>query len=59
MEFYRTLCFKTKQIAEKNKTEIEDYFNDKIVSTQVQQGTDERGNEGYYVSYTIRETLNL
>ena len=48
---YLTLCT-TKKKALKAKKEIEAYFNN-VSKSQILFGVDERGNEGYYVKYTL------
>lgn len=53
MEEYKTLCFKTKKTAEKNKQEIANYFNIPLENCNVLHGIDERKNIGYYVKYFL------
>jgi len=48
---YSTLCT-TKKKAEKSKKDIESYFNN-VSESKILFGVDERGNEGYYVEYTL------
>jgi len=53
MEEYKTLCFKTEKMAHKNKQEISIYFASRFIDSEILQGTDERGNIGFYITYTI------
>ena len=48
---YLTLCT-TKKKALKAKKEIEEYFAN-VSESKILFGVDERGNEGYYVEYTL------
>ena len=48
---YKTLCT-TREKSLKNKRDIEEYFEN-ISECVVLFGTDERGNVGYYVEYTL------
>jgi hypothetical protein len=54
-EIYTTLAFKTKKEADKNAKEIEDYFNERFVNSEVVFGTDERGKKGYQVNYELKK----
>lgn len=55
VEVYDTLAFKTKKIAEKNEQEIRDYFKDRLISSKISTGKDERGNYGFQVIYTLNK----
>lgn len=55
IEKMRTLSFKSKQIAEKNKKQIVDYFGDRILNSSINKGIDERGNNGFYVEYDLKK----
>jgi len=55
VEDYRTLCFKTERIALKNKSDIESYFGERLVKSEVLFGDDERGDKGYYVKYELKK----
>ena len=50
---YKTLSFKTKKQAIKNRNEIVQYFNERITDININEGVDERGNNGYYVYYIL------
>lgn len=54
IETYSTLSFKLKKSAEKNEKEIKDYYSDKLKSSEIIFGKDERGNHGYYVKYHLK-----
>ena len=52
---YRTLCFKTKRIAQKNELEIKQYFKSFLLSSEINEGIDERGKSGFFVQYTLKD----
>jgi hypothetical protein len=52
-ETLRTLVFKTKKEAEKNRIEISIYFDSNYINSSIKKGIDERGNKGYYVEYSL------
>jgi hypothetical protein len=54
-EKYKTLSFKTKAIAEKNKQEIINHFGDRVLNTTILSGVDERGNNGFFVQYNLKK----
>ena len=53
MGTYRTLCFSTHLKATKNQEEINEYFKNKLVYSEIKKGIDERGKSGFYVNYSI------
>ena len=53
MKTYTTLSFKTEKQANKNMMEINTYFKDHLINSEILQGTDERGNYGFYVKYNL------
>ncbi len=55
IEKMRTLSFKSKEIAEKNRKGLVDYFGDRILNSSISKGIDERGNDGFYVEYDLRK----
>ena len=55
MSQYRTLCFKTKKIAQKNELEIKQYFKNFLISSEINEGTDERGKNGFFVQYILKD----
>lgn len=54
METYRTLCFSTSSKATKNKEEINEYFKNRLICSEIKKGIDERGRRGFYVNYSIK-----
>jgi len=52
-ELYQTNCFANKNVAIRHKYEIEAYFNERLISSKILFGQDERGNPGHYVEYTL------
>jgi hypothetical protein len=52
---YRTLCFGSTKSARENETDIKNYFGEKVFSSGIHYGEDERGNTGWYVAYTLIE----
>lgn len=54
-ETYLTLTWKTNRQAKKAENEIREYFDSRFISSEILFGKDERGNEGYYVSYVIKK----
>jgi hypothetical protein len=55
VEKYRTLSFKTKEIAEKNKKNIESYFGERVLNSNIIRGIDERGSDGFFVEYSLKK----
>ncbi len=55
IEKMRTLSFKSKEIAKKNRKGLVDYFGDRILNSSISKGIDERGNDGFYVEYDLRK----
>lgn len=53
METYLTLSFKTKKQAEKTLRNIISYFENRLVSSEIIKGIDERGNYGFQVRYIL------
>jgi hypothetical protein len=54
METYKTLCFSTSSKATKNQKEINEYFENRLVYSEIKKGIDERGKRGFYVNYSIK-----
>ena len=55
VESYRTLSFKTRAIAEKNKKGIETYFGERLSNSLIKKGIDERGDDGFFVEYSLKK----
>ena len=55
IDHYATLTFKTRNEALKNERDIKSYFADCITESAIEYGTDERGNTGYFVRYSLAE----
>jgi hypothetical protein len=55
VENYRTLSFKTRAIAEKNKKDLETYFGERFSNSMISKGIDERGNDGFFVEYSLKK----
>lgn len=53
MKNYTTLSFKTKKQADKNLREIISYFENRVMSSDIIKGIDERGNYGFQVKYVL------
>ena len=58
IEGYEAGAFKTKTTAEKNQKEIKDYFGQKFLKSEIINGTDDKGNYGYLVKYTLKKENN-
>ena len=52
-ETYETLSFRTGKQANNNLIEIETHFSGRIIKSEILKGTDERGNYGFYVKYSL------
>ena len=53
MEELRTLCFKTRKQAKKQRYEIVKHFSGRIIDASIQRGIDERNEIGFFVKYTL------
>jgi hypothetical protein len=53
METYTTLSFKTEKQANKNLHQIISYFANRLTSSDIIKGIDERGNYGFQVKYNL------
>jgi hypothetical protein len=53
METYITLSFKTKKQADKNLRQIISYFKNRLISSDIIKGIDERGSYGFQVKYIL------
>ena len=56
---YRTLSFKLKREAEKNRQQMVEYFGNRILDSSVDYGIDERGDYGFYVKYDLKKDAYL
>lgn len=53
METYITLAFKTEKQADKNLRQIISYFKNKLISSDIIKGIDERGIYGFQIKYIL------
>ena len=56
-ETYTTLCFNTEKQASKQLVSINMYFKNRLVSSEILKGTDERGIYGFYVKYILTKNV--
>lgn len=54
VELYDTDAFQTKEIAEKSKKEIESYFGDRLLKSEIVFGKDDKGQKGFQVKYELK-----